>query len=170
MATLPPRLVQRAEAVMAAFRAAGLKLATAESCTGGLIAACMTELAGSSHVFERGFVTYANEAKMELLDVPEADLSAHGAVSEQVAGAMALGALDHSRADIAVAVTGVAGPGGGTDEKPVGLVFIAGARRDGTGRLDRRVVDRHLFEGDRTQIREATVTAALTLALNLAAP
>ncbi len=161
--TLPPALVQRAETVTAALRAAGLTLATAESCTGGLIAACMTELAGSSHVFERGFVTYANEAKMELLDIPEDVLTQHGAVSEQVALGMAVGACDHSLADIAVAVTGIAGPGGGTVEKPVGLVFIAGARRDGPAR-----VDRHVFEGDRAQIREATVLAALSLALKLA--
>jgi nicotinamide-nucleotide amidase len=161
--TLPPALVQRAETVMTAFREAGLTLATAESCTGGLIAACMTELAGASHVFERGFVTYANEAKMELLDVPEAVLSEHGAVSEQVALGMAVGARDHSLADIAVAVTGIAGPGGGTAEKPVGLVFVAGARRDGQVR-----VDRHVFEGERARIREATVLAALSLALKLA--
>ncbi len=163
MATLPPALVMRAEAVMSALDRAGLKLATAESCTGGLIAACMTELAGSSHVFERGFVTYADEAKAELLEIPEALLIEHGAVSEPVAGAMARGTLKHSRADIAVAVTGIAGPGGGQAEKPVGLVFIAGARRDGHTR-----VDRHLFGGNRAQIREATVLAALDLALSLA--
>lgn len=163
MTTLPEAMVQNAETVMMAFRAAGLTLATAESCTGGLIAACMTELAGSSHVFERGFVTYANEAKTELLGVPEAVLAGHGAVSEPVALAMALGALDHSRADIAVAVTGIAGPGGGSAEKPVGLVFVAGTRRDGQMR-----VDRHVFAGDRAHIREAAVLAALSLALSLA--
>jgi len=164
MSTLPGVLVKRAESVVAAFRERGLTMATAESCTGGLIAACMTELAGSSHVFERGFVTYANEAKTELLDVPPAVLAEHGAVSEQVALQMALGALDHSRAEIAVAVTGIAGPGGGSEEKPVGLVFVAGARRDG-----QVLVNRHVFDGDRTQIREATVLAALSLALTLAA-
>lgn len=169
MATLPRRLVQQAEAVMAAFQMAGLKLATAESCTGGLIAACMTELSGSSHVFERGFVTYANEAKMELLDVPALVLAEHGAVSEQVALAMARGALDHSRADVAVAVTGIAGPGGGSTEKPVGLVFVAGARRNATRHQDRHVVDRHVLEGDRAQIRESAVAAALALALTLVA-
>lgn len=163
MTTLPEAMVQSAETVMMAFRAAGLTLATAESCTGGLIAACMTELAGSSHVLERGFVTYANEAKTELLGVPEAVLAGHGAVSEPVALAMALGALDHSRADIAVAVTGIAGPGGGSAEKPVGLVFVAGTRRDGQMR-----VDRHVFAGDRAHIREAAVLAALSLALSLA--
>ncbi|UCH73009.1 MAG: CinA family protein [Rhodospirillales bacterium] len=166
--TLPKGLVQRAALVMAAFREAGLKLATAESCTGGLIAACMTELAGSSHVFERGFVTYANEAKQELLGVPGPALVEHGAVSEQVALHMALGALDRSRADIAIAVTGVAGPGGGSPEKPVGLVFVAGARRNAATHADHNIVDRHVFTGDRAQIREATVLAALDLALNLA--
>lgn len=163
MTTLPEALVQQAEAVLAAFRAGGITLTTAESCTGGLIAACMTELAGSSHVFERGFVTYANEAKTELLDVPPTVLAEHGAVSEQVALRMALGALDHSRSDIAVAVTGIAGPDGGSAEKPVGLVFVAGARRDGQTH-----VERHVFEGDRPRIREATVLAALSLALSLA--
>ena len=107
----------------------GLKLATAESCTGGLIAAILTEVPGSSDVFERGFVTYSNEAKTELLGVPAELIEKHGAVSEEVARAMASGALGHSRADIAVAVTGVAGPGGGTTAKPVGLVHLAAARR-----------------------------------------
>lgn len=164
MATLPGRLVARAETVLAAFRDAGLTLATAESCTGGLIAACMTELAGSSDVFERGFVTYSNAAKNEQLDVPEAVLHEHGAVSEQAALGMAMGTLEHSRADIAVAVTGIAGPGGGSAEKPVGLVFIAGARRGAQMR-----VERHVFEGQRSHVREDTVLAALTLALSLAA-
>lgn len=163
MATLPVTLLRRAETVLAAYREAGLTLATAESCTGGLIAACMTELAGSSDVFERGFVTYSNEAKSELLDVPQAVLNKHGAVSGQAALGMAVGALDHSRADIAVAVTGIAGPGGGSTEKPVGLVFVAGARRGARPR-----VERHLYEGDRSQIREHTVFAALELALSLA--
>lgn len=164
MATLPNPLLDRAATLLATFRDAGLTLATAESCTGGLIAACVTELAGSSDVFERGFVTYANEAKLELLDIPETMLLEHGAVSEPVARGMSLGALEHSRADIAVAVTGIAGPGGGSAEKPVGLVFVAGARRGATAR-----VERHIFPGDRAQVREATVLAALTLALSLAA-
>lgn len=162
MATLPSPLLARAEAVLAQFREAGLLLTTAESCTGGLIAASMTELPGSSNVFERGFVTYANEAKQELLGVSEAALLEHGAVSEPVATGMVIGALQHSRADIAIAVTGVAGPGGGTAEKPVGLVYIGGGCREGPVR-----VERHMFEGDRAQIREATVLAALDLALNL---
>ena len=105
-----------------------LLLATAESCTGGLIAATMTEIAGCSSAFERGYVTYSNDAKMECLGVPAAVLEAHGAVSEATARAMAEGALARSRADAAVAVTGVAGPDGGTPEKPVGLVHLAAAR------------------------------------------
>jgi nicotinamide-nucleotide amidase len=112
------------------LRHRGLKVATAESCTGGLIVALLTEIAGSSDVVERGFVTYTNTAKMEMVGVPEALLARHGAVSEQVARAMAEGALAASRADIAVAVTGIAGPGGGTALKPVGLVHVAAARRD----------------------------------------
>lgn len=163
MATLPELLIARAEAVSAMLRNNGLMLATAESCTGGLIAASMTELPGSSDVYERGFVTYANEAKCELLGVPQTLLAEYGAVSDPVARAMAEGAIQHACADIAVAVTGVAGPGGGTDEKPVGLVFVAGARR---GR--ETVVERHMFAGNRGEIREATAFAALDLALSLA--
>jgi nicotinamide-nucleotide amidase len=124
-------LLTRAEMLLADARAKKLKIATAESCTGGLISALLTEIAGSSDVFERGFVTYSNQAKQEMLGVPEALLIRHGAVSEEVARAMAQGALAHSRADLAVAVTGVAGPGGGTAEKPVGLVHIAAARKGG---------------------------------------
>ncbi len=124
-------LVKEAEALLAACRARGVTLATAESCTGGLIAAILTEVAGSSDVFERGFVTYSNAAKSEALGVPSALIETHGAVSAEVARAMAEGALKNSRADIAVAVTGVAGPGGGTPEKPVGLVHFGAARRGG---------------------------------------
>ena len=114
--------------VLDSCRAAGLMAATAESCTGGMVAAALTDIPGSSAVVERGFVTYSNEAKAELLGVPMALIVAHGAVSEPVARAMAEGALSHSRADIAVAITGVAGPGGGTAEKPEGLVHFACAR------------------------------------------
>src|SRR5204863_5608309 len=114
-----------------AFRACGLRLATAESCTGGLIAALLTEIAGSSDVVERGFVTYSNAAKQENLGVAADVLAAHGAISEPVARAMAEGALAHSHADIAVSVTGVAGPGGGSAAKPVGLVHLAAARLGG---------------------------------------
>jgi nicotinamide-nucleotide amidase len=126
-----PYLVSGAAALLDELRKQGLKLATAESCTGGLIAALLTEVAGSSDVVERGFVTYSNAAKSELLGVPEAMLAEHGAVSEPVARAMAEGALACSEADICVAVTGVAGPGGGTAAKPVGLVHIAAARKGG---------------------------------------
>jgi nicotinamide-nucleotide amidase len=138
-------------------------LATAESCTGGLIAATLTAIAGSSDVLERGFVTYSNDAKREMLGVPDATLEAAGAVSEEVAQAMAEGTLAASGADIALSVTGIAGPGGATDHKPVGLVFIGAARR---GRA--LVVERHVFEGDRAAIREASVAVAFRLARTLA--
>ena len=125
-------LVDEAAALLAACRAKGLTLATAESCTGGMIAAILTEVAGASDVFERGFVTYSNAAKMEQLGVPAQLIATHGAVSKAVAHAMALGALVHSRAQLAVAVTGIAGPDGGTPEKPVGLVHLTGVRREAT--------------------------------------
>ena len=112
-------------------REGGLMIATAESCTGGLVAAALTSVAGSSLVFERGFVTYSNRAKMEMLGVPGGLIEEHGAVSEQVARAMAEGAIEHSRADLAVSITGIAGPTGGSREKPVGLVHFACAARDG---------------------------------------
>jgi nicotinamide-nucleotide amidase len=138
------------------LRARGLRLATAESCTGGLIAAACTAIAGSSDWFERGFVTYSNEAKTEMLGVPTALIGAHGAVSAEVARAMAEGALVHSRADLAVAVTGIAGPGGGSADKPVGTVWLALAR---TG----RPADAELLRlrGDRAAIRAQTVARAL---------
>lgn len=144
--------------LLAACRQRKLKLATAESCTGGLVAAALTAVAGSSAVFERGFVTYSNEAKTEILGVSETLLAQHGAVSEAVAKAMAEGAIAHSRADIAVAITGVAGPDGGTKAKPVGLVHFATARRDGQTFAEKRI-----FPGDRDAIRLAAVAAALRL-------
>jgi nicotinamide-nucleotide amidase len=125
----PSDLIERAAALIARYRAAGLMAATAESCTGGLIAGLLTEIPGSSNVLERGFVVYSNEAKQELLGVRAETLSKHGAVSEETARAMAEGALRASRAEVAVSVTGVAGPDGGTAEKPVGLVHFACARR-----------------------------------------
>lgn len=128
MTDLAP-LLDRAAALVARYDALGLTLATAESCTGGLITGLLTEVPGSSAVVERGFVTYSNNAKIELLNVPEAMLYAHGAVSEPVARAMAAGAIAGSRADCAVAVTGIAGPGGGSSDKPVGLVHVAAQRR-----------------------------------------
>ncbi len=125
-------LVSEAATLLAACRAKGLTLATAESCTGGMIAAILTEVPGASDVFERGFVTYSNAAKMQQLAVPAELIATHGAVSKAVAHAMALGALVHSRAELAVAVTGIAGPGGGTAEKPVGLVHLTGVMREAT--------------------------------------
>ena len=156
-------LIRLAANVLVAARAKGLTIATAESCTGGLIAGLLTEIAGSSDVVERGFVTYSNEAKEEMLGVARDLLVAHGAVSEPVAAAMAQGALAHSNAQVSVAVTGIAGPGGGSAGKPVGLVYIAAMREGGTA-----VVERHLF-GDigREQVRLATVEAALTLLKSL---
>ena len=134
----------------------GWFLTTAESCTGGLIAAACTDLAGSSNWFERGFVSYSNAAKSELLGVDAALIERHGAVSEPVVRAMAVGALAHAHAQVAIAVTGVAGPGGGSPEKPVGTVWLAWATPAG---LTSEV--RH-FAGDRAAVRQATVHHALT--------
>jgi nicotinamide-nucleotide amidase len=139
-----------------ALRARGLKLVTAESCTGGLIAAACTAVAGSSDWFERGFVTYSNEAKTEAIGVDAALIAAHGAVSEEVARAMAAGALAHARAQLAVAVTGVAGPAGGTRAKPVGTVWLALAGHGGAPEAERLQLG-----GDRTAVREQTVEHAL---------
>jgi nicotinamide-nucleotide amidase len=155
---LPDSLIADAETLLAAYRAAGLKIATAESCTGGLVAGCLTAIAGSSDVVERGFVTYSNEAKTELVGVPADLIARHGAVSAQVVVAMAEGALKHSRADVAAAVTGIAGPGGATPGKPVGLVYICGARK---GREP--IVERHQFHGDRHAVRVASVEVAFAL-------
>jgi len=153
------RLLREAESLLEACRTRGLKLATAESCTGGLIAALLTEIPGSSDVVERGFVTYSNEAKSEELGVPADLIAAHGAVSEPVARAMAEGALSHSHADIAVSVTGVAGPGGGSVAKPVGLVHLGLARR-GAPTLHQEL---RLGDIGRGPIRMATVEAAMAL-------
>lgn len=147
-----------AETVLARCRAQGLLLATAESCTGGMIVAALTDIAGSSDVVERGFVTYSNAAKTALLGVPAALIVRHGAVSAEVAAAMATGALAHAPVDLAIAVTGIAGPGGGTAEKPVGLVYLALARRGGAAQVERQI-----FPGDRAAVRRATVERALTL-------
>jgi nicotinamide-nucleotide amidase len=148
-----------AETVLAACRERGWQLATAESCTGGLVAAALTAIAGSSDVVNRGFVTYSNEAKMELLGVPGATIAQHGAVSAETAAAMATGAIARAQVDLAVSITGVAGPGGGSPEKPVGLVLFGIAT--GTGhRTERRV-----FPGDRTEIRRAALVLALELLL-----
>ncbi|WP_162653879.1 CinA family protein [Lentilitoribacter sp. Alg239-R112] len=147
-----------AEKVIKSFAAKGLMIATAESCTGGLIAASLTGISGSSAVVDRGFVTYSNDAKMEMLGVLEVTLKTHGAVSDKTALEMAQGALGNSDADIAVAVTGIAGPGGGTPEKPVGLVYLAIA-------TDKHVNVHKLMFGElknRDEIRQATVERALT--------
>ena len=137
------------------------KVCTAESCTGGLIAKTFTDLAGSSDWFERGFVTYSNAAKKEMLAVPVSLIDDYGAVSEAVATAMASGALRHSKADYSIAVTGVAGPGGGSDDKPVGTVWIAVAS------AEQMVARRYQFDGDRQAVRTATMQTALELLLDL---
>ncbi|MCX7325385.1 MAG: CinA family protein [Hyphomicrobiales bacterium] len=156
---------QLAIAALQACRSQGLMLATAESCTGGLVAGALTAISGSSDVVERGFVTYSNEAKSGMLGVPPALIEAHGAVSEPVARAMAEGALVHSRADIAVSVTGIAGPGGGSVAKPVGLVHFACARKGGAiVHLERRY-----GTIARAAVREAAVRDALGLIAQLAA-
>ena len=153
----PPELLAQAEMAVAYGRSHRLTLTTAESCTGGLIAALITEIPGSSEVFARGFIAYANAAKTELLGVPAALIAAHGAVSEAVARAMAEGARRNARADIALAATGIAGPGGGTPEKPVGLVHLACAREGVT------LHARHHFTGDRNAVRLQAALAALGL-------
>jgi len=153
-------IVGLAETVLENCRRNGLRAATAESCTGGLIAAALTAVPGSSDVVDRAFVTYTNLAKYEMLKIPEALFAEVGAVSEPVARAMAEGALAHSAADIAVSATGIAGPGGATADKPVGLVHIAAARRHRP-----TLHERHVFAGDRDGIRDQAVLAALRLAL-----
>ena len=142
------------------LRARGALIATAESCTGGLIAGACTELAGSSDWFDRGFVTYSNAAKTELLGVDAGLIDSQGAVSEPVARTMAAGALLRSSAALTVAVTGVAGPGGGSPAKPVGLVWLAWAWRDAAGAVQTEALRQH-FDGDRTAVRQATVAVAL---------
>ncbi|XYD09779.1 CinA family protein [Methylobacterium sp. NMS12] len=152
-------LLARAEALVAAYAADGRTVATAESCTGGLVAGLLTAVPGSSAVLERGFVTYSNEAKAEAIGVPMDLIGRHGAVSEAVARAMAAGALAASRASVAVAITGIAGPGGGSAEKPVGLVHFGLGQRDGeTRHLERRYGDL-----GRAGIRRAAVADALGL-------
>jgi nicotinamide-nucleotide amidase len=150
-----------AEQLVITLRSNGWKLATAESCTGGLVAAAVTDIAGSSDVFDRGFVTYSNAAKSELLDVPTTLIETYGAVSEPVARAMAEGALRNSKADVAVAVTGIAGPGGGSLEKPVGLVHFACATKSETHHVEKR-----FCALSRSAIRAAAVEFALQLVLD----
>jgi len=156
---MTPDLHHRAQFLISTYTERKLRVATAESCTGGLVAALLTEIAGSSAVFERGFVTYSNDAKAELLGVDPAVIAAHGAVSEAVARAMAEGALARSHADVSVAVTGIAGPGGATATKPVGLVHLAAAVRGGrTQHIERRYGDI-----GRAQVRASAVADALSL-------
>ena len=152
-------LVARARTLIALCAQRKLMLATAESCTGGLVAGLLTEIAGSSAVVERGFVTYSNEATNELIGVPGPLSETHGAVSTEVALAMAEGALAHSRAQISVAITGVAGPGGGTAEKPVGLVHFATARK-GSATIP---VEKRFGDLGRTEVRRAALLCALDL-------
>lgn len=145
-----------AKAAARLLQARGLTLVTAESCTGGWLAKAVTDMAGSSGWFDRGFVTYSNDAKIESLGVGAQMLQTHGAVSKQSAREMAIGALNHSRADIAVAITGIAGPEGGTPDKPVGTVWIAWGRRGGD-----MATTHYQFEGDRERVRLQSVVAAL---------
>jgi len=152
-------LRRTARRVLDLCRARGLQIATAESCTGGLVAAALTEIAGSSDVVDCGFVTYSNEAKQKLLGVPAVTLTRYGAVSRETAAAMAKGALKNSQADLAVAITGIAGPGGGSVRKPVGLVYFAAATRDGR-RLARR---RRFGKIGRLRVRLRSVAEALML-------
>ena len=154
-----PVVLELAKTVLAEARAKALKLATAESCTGGLVAGALTSIAGSSDVFERGFVTYSNDAKIECLGVVVDTLDKFGAVSMPTAVAMAEGAIANSRAQVSVAVTGVAGPGGGTEAKPVGLVHFAAARRGYATEMETR----RFGDIGRDEIRMASVEVALNL-------
>lgn len=157
------RIISEAAALLDAARERGDLIVTAESCTGGLLAAALTAIPGASDAFERGFVTYSNTSKSEMLGVPAWLIERHGSVSEDVARAMVGGALTHSRATLAVAITGIAGPGGGTQDKPVGLVHLAAARRDAP------VSHEQILLGDigRNEIRRESVARALALLASL---
>lgn len=159
-AIFPKPLTDLAEEALETCRGSGLMLAVAESCTGGMIAACFTSLAGASAVLERGFVTYTNRSKQDMLGVPPHLFTTVGAVSEEVARAMAEGALERSQAHVSVSVTGIAGPGGATAGKPVGLVHMASARK---GRAT--LHERHVFSGDREAVRRQATEAAFRLLL-----
>lgn len=160
MSLFPHELCEKANAILAACKQQGVKLATVESCTGGMLSAILTELPGSSNMFTHGFVTYANEAKSEMVGVDAALIQTHGAVSEPVARAMAEGALQCSSTDLAVAITGIAGPKGGSEQKPVGTVHLACAMQ-GKETLHQC---RH-FTGDRSAVRLAAVACALEMIL-----
>lgn len=155
MRTDSPEILSLCERLALALKSRGWMMATAESCTGGLIAACCTSLSGSSDWFERGLVTYSNAAKADMLGVPAELITAHGAVSEEVARAMALGALAHSKAQVSLAVTGIAGPTGGSPDKPVGTVWFGWAVQG------QAWTERLRFEDDRDAVRAATVGHAL---------
>lgn len=157
----PDDIEALARRVIAEAAAAGVMIATAESCTGGLVAAALTQVAGSSAVVDRGFVTYSNDAKSDLVAVPAALITAHGAVSEPVARAMAEGAVANSRAAVSVAITGIAGPGGGSADKPVGLVHFAAAGPAGVIHVEKRFGDI-----GREKVRLASVDVALDLLLD----
>lgn len=154
----PLHLLKEAEALLGLCRVKGLHIATAESCTGGLVSALLTEIPGSSDVVERGFVTYTNTAKHEMLGVPTELLDRVGAVSEEVARSMAEGALRHAPAELSIAITGIAGPGGGTEAKPVGLVHFASARKGKSAAHHSEI-----FSGNRQEIRLQSVETALNL-------
>lgn len=155
---MPPSTRRLATELLGLLREAGLSVVTAESCTGGLVSAALTAVPGSSDSVLGGFVTYSNGMKTRLLGVPEEVIATVGAVSEECARAMALGALRASGAGLALSLTGIAGPGGGSAEKPVGLVYVGAALGNGTV-----VVQRHVFAGDRDAVREASVEAALRI-------
>jgi nicotinamide-nucleotide amidase len=156
---LGPEIEARAGEIIRLYAERGLKVVTAESCTGGLVAGCLTAIPGSSAVIERGFVTYSNEAKNELLGVPAPLIASLGAVSAEVAAAMASGALAHSRADVAISITGVAGPGGGSPEKPVGLVHFGCAVRGGAAKR----IEKRFGDVGRGRVRQLSVEVALEL-------
>tara|TARA_Y100001936_G_C15780706_1_gene511229 strand:- start:9 stop:497 length:489 start_codon:yes stop_codon:yes gene_type:complete len=155
---LTNKIITHAIKTIEICKKADLKLSTVESCTGGLITAYLTSVSGSSDVVDRGFTTYSNEAKNELVGVPLETIKRYGAVSEQVAQAMAEGGLKNSVSDIVISVTGIAGPGGGTKEKPVGLVHFGCATR-----LNDTLTFQNVFEGDREEVRSKTVLMALKL-------
>ena len=165
MSLFPADIEDQARRIILDFTARGKMVATAESCTGGLIAGALTEISGSSAVVDRGFVTYTNEAKVDMLGVAETTLATHGAVSKETALQMVHGALYRSQASVAVAVTGIAGPGGGSAEKPVGLVHLAAKSRSG------KILHREMRYGDigRTEVRLATVRTALAMLTEVAA-
>ena len=158
-------LLAQAKQFLDGARAQGLRVVTAESCTGGLIAGLLTEIPGSSDVFDRGFVTYSNGAKTDMLGVGDSLIKKHGAVSKEVAEAMARGALKNSKADVAIAITGIAGPSGGTKQKPVGLVYIATASRH---YKDAVVLQNH-FKGKRSAVRVKSVDKSLAVLKKLQA-